>query len=705
MSTCSRPSREDLTGTVGIVLPHNGCVDVATPSLGHGQPSRRTRASVLSLLVVIAVGVVLGAMLLARAWNISVPDLSDEPDTLLPARALLVEKLVAAILFALTGWLLTLRGKRLMAGLALSAALADTLAVVGSQWTLLAMQHRPAESGASLALWVTEVTLAVEPAVLVGFLALFPRGRRNRGLAGGLATAAFVVACVAVIGAAVSPFDPDPDGPIASLHNPLSIRAIADILGAGIPIAFLLSTGVFLARWWRATGADRLLFRALGVIVVFGFVRVVLPVDLATGQVLYGVYTVLFLLGVLAAAVGQEVYGVRLALDRAYAYAFASLVVTAVYIATVALGAELGASDDRSVGLLATLAAALVLVPARERAQRAVNRFLYGQRDDPFAVLSSIAATVETSASRTQLLQRLVDVVTDTLRVPSATLELESSNGPIRRFTSGTTPELVDSFELVERGILVGRLVIGRRAGQESLGRSERTLLAQIARQAAAAAHATILEEQVSLSRARAVAVAEDERRRLRRELHEGLGPSLTGVATRLDACCNIIGSDADRVAALLPSIRADVGRALDDLRQVVYGLRPPALDELGLLGALEEHVARTGMPVHVDVPPALPELPAAVEITAFRVVAEALSNVVRHAHATHCRLNISVGEHLTIQVDDDGRAEGPWRLGVGLAEMRDRVAEMGGTFDAGATTTGGRVQVRLPLSLVGVGA
>jgi signal transduction histidine kinase len=135
-------------------------------------------------------------------------------------------------------------------------------------------------------------------------------------------------------------------------------------------------------------------------------------------------------------------------------------------------------------------------------------------------------------------------------------------------------------------------------------------------------------------------------------------------------------------------------------VRRIVYGLRPPVLDEVGLVGALRRQEGQLGrLALDVDAPGDLPVLPAAVEVAAYRVASEAVTNVARHARATHAVVSLRAEpDCLRLVVTDDGRADAGWTAGVGLRSMEERVAEVGGRFVAGPTPTGGRVEAVLPL-------
>jgi signal transduction histidine kinase len=264
-----------------------------------------------------------------------------------------------------------------------------------------------------------------------------------------------------------------------------------------------------------------------------------------------------------------------------------------------------------------------------------------------------------------------------------------------------------ESVALEHGGRQVGVLVVGVRSGEDALGVADRRVLELLAAPVAVALHAVLLSQELQRSRERLVAAREEERRRLRRDLHDGLGPILTAVTLKADAARSALHSAPERADGLLVGLRGDAKQALGDLRRVVYDLRPAALDELGLLGALGQQVdrfGRQGLSISLNAPPALPVLPAAVEVAAYRICTEALTNIARHAHAHQVTVTVAVDGDLCLEVQDDGAASTTngdgWRPSAGLQSMNERVAEVGGTLQAGPTPTGGRVQASLPLGL-----
>jgi two-component system, NarL family, sensor kinase len=259
---------------------------------------------------------------------------------------------------------------------------------------------------------------------------------------------------------------------------------------------------------------------------------------------------------------------------------------------------------------------------------------------------------------------------------------------------------------LTYRGETVARLLVGARARGEGFNAADRRLLGDLARQAGVAAHAVRLTADLQRSRERLVSAREEERRRLRRDLHDGLGPTLASIALGLQLARDEDHRDPAMQEALLGRLTAETQRCISEIRRLAYELRPPALDELGLVPALREQAAHltgsaNGLVVSMEVPDELPALPAAVEVAAYRITVEALTNVARHAHAHNCTVYLAVNGVLELEIVDDGVGLSPeHRAGVGLASMRERAAELGGTCSVERLRAGGtRIQACLPVA------
>jgi signal transduction histidine kinase len=251
----------------------------------------------------------------------------------------------------------------------------------------------------------------------------------------------------------------------------------------------------------------------------------------------------------------------------------------------------------------------------------------------------------------------------------------------------------------------MGRLVLSPRAPGEGFSDSDRGLLEDLARQTDVAVHAVRLTTDLQHSRERLVATREEERRRLRRDLHDGLGAQLAGLNVQAGALRRLIPRDPAAADELVVELRDELRSAISDIRRLVYDLRPPALDDLGLVEALRRLAERYGseadqLQVLVEAPEDLPDLPAAVEVAVYRITQEALTNVVRHARAGTCVVRLAVDDDVTLEIVDDGVGIPAERsTGVGLSSMHERASELGGICIVQSAPNGGtKVLVRLPL-------
>jgi signal transduction histidine kinase len=399
--------------------------------------------------------------------------------------------------------------------------------------------------------------------------------------------------------------------------------------------------------------------------------------------------------------------------SRALVFSVLSGLLLLTYAVVVAIVGEFSAGERRVAVAIAAVAA-LLAAAGWERAQRGVDRLLYGERRDPMAVATRLGTTTESADTPAEALQALADEAARALRLPCVQvlpadprLPAVTSTGEVR-IEGGT-----DDFPLTSLGGHdVGTLRVTHRYPGERWRRSEREALDLAARRAAALVWAAELVADLQTSRERIVAGREEERRRLRHDLHDGVGPELAGMALQLERLAGKLTSDPD-LAALAGRLRDQMRRTVAAVRRAVDDLRPPALDELGLVGALREHVAAYRLPVAAGGPGAdpggvtvlageLPPLRAAVEVAAYRIATEAVANAVRHAAASSCTVTLGVtGDDLLVEITDDGAGVPADAVpGVGSTSMRERAAELGGSLDVtsspGAGTT---VRARLPLA------
>jgi signal transduction histidine kinase len=355
------------------------------------------------------------------------------------------------------------------------------------------------------------------------------------------------------------------------------------------------------------------------------------------------------------------------------------------------------------VSLLAIGLVAILFQPLRNYLQQAVNRLIYGERDNPHAVLSQLGKHMEATLTPESVLPTIVETIARSLKLPYAAIALKQENDLTVAAAYGSPMEPQQHFPLVYQAEQLGELVLSPRSSSESLTPADQRLLHELAPQIGVAVNAVRLTVDLQRSRERLVTAREEERRRLRRDLHDGLGPQLASQTLTLTAARKLLRADPDAADALLADATAHVQEAITDIRRLVYDLRPPALDDLGLIAALREQIAQyhaSGVSFRLDAPEHLPDLAAAVEVACYRITQEALTNVVRHAQARDCTIRIALDEVLTLEIADDGIGLTPsYRPGVGFSSMRERAEELGGSCIINSRPTGGtRVYAQLPL-------
>ena len=427
----------------------------------------------------------------------------------------------------------------------------------------------------------------------------------------------------------------------------------------------------------------RWLLAAVGTLVV-----AMVPWALVAGTPLVALFAIPLLPVAIAVAVLRHgLLDIRLLVSRAVAYALLTGLVLAGYALLVVVLS----------GVVSALLVALAALPVQARLQRAVDRLLYGDRGDPLQVASRVGRSLGAGPAGT------LEEIRAALRLPGVAVEVDGA--PVA--VAGTLTGPLERLPLAD-----GSLVVALRSGQTSLDPADARVLALVTGPLSSAVAATLLSEQLQVSRERLVLAREEERRRLRRDLHDGLGPLLTGVALSADTAANLLAHAPDRAAATLGAVRTDSRTAIAEVRRIVEDLRPPALDELGLVEVLRTRAARTtarsdGAPLLavVEATGPLPPLPAAVEVAAYRIATEALTNVVRHSAASHVVVRLTCDDDLHLEVCDDGPGDRPWPPGVGLTSMHERVAELGGHCRTGPGPGGGRVHVALPLARAAAGA
>lgn len=320
---------------------------------------------------------------------------------------------------------------------------------------------------------------------------------------------------------------------------------------------------------------------------------------------------------------------------------------------------------------------------------RGVHHLVLGEHDNAYEVAGRVYRHLHDDPPGDGLLGTLATTLADVLRLPYVAIEPDGGDPAVHgRLPDGAEPVRIP---LRYRHVTVGTLSVGPR--RVRLSAADLRLLGDLARHVAVTLHAARLSDALQASREQLVTAREEERRRIRRDLHDGLGPTLAALRLQLGALRRTLHADPDGAGVLVDELRDDVRRASADVRRLVYELRPPMLDEFGLVGALRNLAPLDGGLVRrVDAPAELPPLPAALEVAIYRIAAEALHNTVRHAGATHCGIDLdTTGGVVTLTVTDDGRGlPSDYLAGVGHLSMHERATELGGSVSLGAPPGGG---------------
>ncbi|NYJ00044.1 signal transduction histidine kinase [Nocardioides thalensis] len=631
------------------------------------------------------------------------------------------------------GWPFTFNGV-FLAGLAVPILLGRTahifgwlLGGLGVFWSLdgLAQSYIRAGvtdegvwPGMTFAVWFLDRFGSFLSVWIAAVLLVFPSGRLLPGWHGIVARMSLglgVLACLALL---VMPFEPQVEDdkrlPRSVDIDPTSIDALSGIAETAQPIvvgglyaSFITGLVLIIVRYRRSRGItrDRMRWLAWATVVIVAFELVTMTVLPIPGTDFFGSFVALVLPGA-AMTVGvvrpqlvpiEDLLGRTVVLTVVLAALVAADVVVLAAL-TLVLDDDLTQAQVVAVVLLV---AVVLYGPLRQRLSAFVRRRMLGERDNPYDALAGLSSTLETTDDPREQLAAVAQAVASAFGVRFVSLEVDWSSGDRTVTTFGERPAAVRTLPITYRGAQVGRLVLPARGVRSRLSARDEQLLGDLVRQAAVAARTGQLAEEVQHSRERLVTAREEERRRIRRDLHDGLGPALSGVVFQLEAARMAVDADPAAARDQLSGITEHVQGIVADVRRLVHDLRPPALDDRGLVGALKQQADRLDVPLAVDAPELDGRLPAAVEVAAYRIVGEALTNVARHAQAEVARLRLELDDdNLLVELADDGVGISADRqAGVGLVGLRERAAELGGSSEVLCPPDGGTVvRARLPL-------
>lgn len=414
-----------------------------------------------------------------------------------------------------------------------------------------------------------------------------------------------------------------------------------------------------------------------------------------------------------AAILRYRLFDIEIILRRSLLYGGLTMSAVAIYLAGAWVLSRVFVTRPTLTAVLASGLVGFIAPPLHAFLRQRVGRLVYGERDDPFEVLARLGR-VDAAAAPQEVLQTVVDTLGHALRLPYVHIELRRAQSRFSLAASyGNDSDQSVELPLDLADDVRGRLVLAVGPGREPFGPADRRLLDTVTRHVSRAASMVLLTTELQLSREQIVLAREEERRRLHHRLHDGLGPDLAAGVMRMEAARELMSRDADAAAAHLDEQIVRTRSLIGDVRRLVYNLRPPALDQLGLADAIRERANQllgpneaSRMRIRVEHEGSLAELPAAVEVAAFWISVEATSNAVRHAEASLCRIRLVRGTALMVKIEDDGRGI-PDRVqaGGGLISMRERAEELGGTCRIRRTRDHGTVvEAQLPIRTVVTG-
>jgi signal transduction histidine kinase len=398
---------------------------------------------------------------------------------------------------------------------------------------------------------------------------------------------------------------------------------------------------------------------------------------------------------------------------RSVVYAALTLGVAGLYLAVAAApGLALGRTMPVELAVLLTIVAAFAFQPLRRRLQALADRFAFGDRVNRYELLTGLGATLEQAVELDKLLPRLAATVRRGLGARWVRVSLRDAERdgwlaePVG--VAGDPRGQAALVVALERGDeRVGRIECGEPEARPYTAR-DRELLVTLARQATSAIANVRLTAQLAQSRARIVAAGDAERRRIERDIHDGVQQQVVALLASIRLARNRAGRGEVPADEVLAGLAADVRELLVDLRELAHGIHPPVLSDRGLVSAVEERVRRLPVPATMHTEPELRtrRLPLAVEGASYYVICEAITNVIKHSGAASADIALCT-EHgrLTVDVRDDGVGFDPAARngGAGITNIRDRVEALGGLLRVDSKPGGGtEVHAELPLAVPG---
>jgi signal transduction histidine kinase len=433
------------------------------------------------------------------------------------------------------------------------------------------------------------------------------------------------------------------------------------------------------------------------------------------GDILWALMIAGLLVGLpIAAAIAvlrYRLYDIDTVINRTLVFALLGLFITAAYVLIVAgVGALVGTAGSPSLPLsiLATAVVAVAFQPVRERAQSLADRLIRGRRSDPNVILSKLSALVAESSSIEPVLIRMLQLLVDTTGAGGAAIHLSVGGERVMkaRWPEGAGDLTGRAIPIKHQGEAIGDLTVAEPS--EPLEGGAERLLTDVAVQAGLLLHNLRLTaelqdrvEELAESRLRIVAAQDIERRRLERDIHDGVQQHVVALMAKVQLAQNQVRRQSLQSAETLDEVQADAGRLLDELRELASGIHPAVLTDGGVVAAVRFRADRLPIKVTLDADPGARarRYPEPIEAAGYFIACEALANVLKHATASRATVSIISGEQdLSIRVSDDGKGFDPSMVvRSGLRGLQDRVEALGGRFEVTSSNAGTTLSAILP--------
>ncbi len=398
-----------------------------------------------------------------------------------------------------------------------------------------------------------------------------------------------------------------------------------------------------------------------------------------------------------------KLWNLDIFINRFVLYIMLSSLVAIIYASIIGILGTIFQQGGFFISFIAVGVIAILIQPIKGKLQAAINRLMYGESRSPYVALSMLGQKLEATSDTRTVLSSVVETISQVLKLPYAAIYLFTEDSLQLAAEYGKLNTSPMRINLVYQKEEVGELVLGTRTSNEGFSNYEQRLIQDIVRQVGIAVYSVKVTTDLMKSRENLVKAREEERKRIRRDLHDGLGPQLASLGMNIEAARNLYKINHQAGEELLITTHKQLKDAINDIRQLVYDLRPPILDELGLTFAINELIrqySHSKIYFKVLVPPSVSTLPAAIEIATYRIIQESISNVVRHSNATECKIKITMDNFLKTEITDNGKGiSSSSKKGIGMVSMRERTEELNGTLHVISTPEKGvSIQVIFPL-------